>query len=62
MTKINYNIKIVILAGGLGTRLEEYTKHLPKPMVIVDKKPTEVGVDPYNKLIDVDTNDNRREL
>ncbi len=44
MTKINYNIKIVILAGGLGTRLEEYTKHLPKPMVIVDKKPIIVHI------------------
>ncbi|WP_367913731.1 ABC transporter permease/M1 family aminopeptidase [Leadbetterella sp. DM7] len=28
--------------------------------VIVDEKPVEVGVDPYNKLIDTDSNDNRR--
>lgn len=27
--------------------------------IVVDKKPTEVGVDPYNKLIDLDSNDNR---
>lgn len=31
-----------------------------KVSVIVDKKPTEVGVDPYNKLIDTDSNDNRK--
>ena len=33
-----------------------------KVTIIVDKKPTEVGVDPYNKLIDTNSNDNRREL
>jgi len=31
-----------------------------KISVIVDEKPVEVGVDPYNKLIDTDSNDNRR--
>ncbi len=30
--------------------------------IIVDQKPTEVGVDPYNKLIDTNSDDNRREL
>lgn len=30
--------------------------------IIVDEKPTEVGVDPYNKLIDANSNDNRRKL
>ncbi|MFD1294785.1 M1 family aminopeptidase [Lutibacter holmesii] len=33
-----------------------------KVQIIVDKKPTEVGVDPYNKLIDNNSGDNRREL
>ena len=26
-------MKVVILAGGRGTRLAEYTKKIPKPMV-----------------------------
>ena len=32
-------MKVVILAGGFGTRLSEYTKVLPKPMVTVNGKP-----------------------
>tara|TARA_A100001011_G_scaffold400354_1_gene514312 strand:+ start:1286 stop:1978 length:693 start_codon:yes stop_codon:yes gene_type:complete len=32
-------MKVVILAGGLGTRLSEYTKTIPKPMVSVARKP-----------------------
>lgn len=32
-------MKVVILAGGLGTRLSEYTKTIPKPMVQINKKP-----------------------
>ena len=31
-----------------------------KFVIIVDEKPTEVGVDPYNKLIDANSNDNRK--
>jgi len=33
-----------------------------KIQLIVNQKPTEVGIDPYNKLIDTNSNDNRREL
>ena len=33
-----------------------------KATIIVKEKPTEVGVDPYNKLIDTDSDDNRRDL
>ena len=32
-------MKVVILAGGLGTRLSEYTKTIPKPMLKVKNKP-----------------------
>ena len=31
--------KVVILAGGLGTRLSEETESKPKPMVLIDDKP-----------------------
>ena len=32
-------MKVIILAGGFGTRLSEYTESLPKPMVRIDGKP-----------------------
>ena len=32
-------MKIVILAGGKGTRLSEYTQKIPKPMVQIGSKP-----------------------
>ncbi len=32
-------MKVVLLAGGLGTRLSEYTKIIPKPMVTIGKYP-----------------------
>lgn len=32
-------MKVVILAGGFGTRLSEYTDTIPKPMVPIGKKP-----------------------
>ena len=38
MKKLN-DVKVVILAGGFGTRLSEYTKDIPKPMVKINGKP-----------------------
>ena len=32
-------MKVVILAGGFGTRLSEYTKSIPKPMININGKP-----------------------
>ena len=32
-------MKVVILAGGFGTRLAEYTKTIPKPMIKIGKHP-----------------------
>ena len=32
-------MKVVILAGGFGTRLSEYTNLIPKPMVMVGDRP-----------------------
>ena len=32
-------MKLVILAGGLGTRLSEETRKIPKPMVKIGKIP-----------------------
>ena len=32
-------MKVIILAGGFGTRLSEYTESIPKPMVLIGGKP-----------------------
>ena len=32
-------MKVVILAGGLGTRISEYTKSIPKPMILINNIP-----------------------
>ena len=32
-------MKVVILAGGQGTRIAEYTKTIPKPMIQIKNKP-----------------------
>tara|TARA_A100001015_G_scaffold306706_1_gene401411 strand:- start:39 stop:779 length:741 start_codon:yes stop_codon:yes gene_type:complete len=32
-------MKVIILAGGLGTRFGEYTKSIPKPMIKIGKHP-----------------------
>ena len=39
MTIKKENLEVVILAGGYGTRLSEYTREIPKPMVKINKKP-----------------------
>src|SRR2546423_12562657 len=33
------NLKVVILGGGLGTRLREETEHRPKPLVPIGNRP-----------------------
>ena len=37
-------MKVVILAGGFGTRISEYTKTIPKPMIMINKKPIMVHI------------------
>ena len=32
-------MKVILLAGGLGTRISEETSDKPKPMVLLDDKP-----------------------
>ena len=32
-------MKVILLAGGFGTRLSEYTKTIPKPMINIGGKP-----------------------
>ena len=32
-------MKVVILAGGYGSRMEEYTKTIPKPMIRLNNTP-----------------------
>ena len=44
-------MKVVILAGGFGTRLSEYTDTIPKPMVLIGEKPMiEHIMDFYSKF------------
>lgn len=38
-TKKNLNVPVVIMAGGLGTRLYPYTKILPKPLIPIGEIP-----------------------
>ena len=37
-------MKVVILAGGLGSRISEYTKSIPKPMIEINKIPIIVHI------------------
>ena len=32
-------MKVILLAGGFGTRLSEYTETIPKPMVTIGGRP-----------------------
>ena len=32
-------MKVILLAGGMGTRLSEYTRTIPKPMIRIGGKP-----------------------
>ena len=32
-------MKVILLAGGFGTRLGEFTNLIPKPMVLIGGKP-----------------------
>ena len=44
------NIPVVIMAGGKGTRLEPFTKVLPKPLIPIDDKPViEHIIDSFTK-------------
>ena len=37
-------MNVVILAGGFGTRISEYTKSIPKPMIKINKEPIIVHI------------------
>ena len=37
--KTQQTMKVILLAGGFGTRLSEYTKTIPKPMIDIAGKP-----------------------
>ena len=54
-------MKVVILAGGFGTRLSEYTKDIPKPLVKIGGFPIIVHImKHYAKygFKEVESNDN----
>ena len=44
-------MKVVILAGGLGTRISELTKTIPKPMVKINKILTIIIMNHYSNLV-----------
>lgn len=46
----------------LYSKRHKIDKILNKITIIVDEKPVEVGVDPFNKLIDTDSEDNRKKI
>ena len=49
-SSVKMNIPVVIMAGGKGTRLEPFTKILPKPLIPVGDKPIlELIMDNFSK-------------
>ena len=42
--KNNFDYKVLILAGGYGSRLDDLTKTIPKPLVRIDKDPILIHV------------------
>jgi len=48
--------------GELYLRKHKITAINTNVTIIVDQQPTEVGIDPYNKLIDANSRDNRKAL
>ena len=42
VNKQKLNVPVVIMAGGKGTRMEPFTKVLPKPLVPINEKPIAV--------------------
>ena len=42
--KLKNNLKVLILAGGYGTRLDDLTKTIPKPLVKIHKDPILIHV------------------
>ena len=58
-------MKIVILAGGFGTRISEFSEHIPKPMIKINNKPILIHImNIYHKfgfndfIIEISNNDN----
>ncbi len=39
INKIIENMTVLILAGGLGSRINQHTKNLPKPMIRISGEP-----------------------
>lgn len=56
------NVDGTINEVALYLKKHKITSIHNKISIIVDQKPTAVGVDPYNKLIDINSEDNRMEL
>ena len=49
-------MKVVILAGGLGSRIREHTKSIPKPMIEIKNKPIHtimIAINPHKEILSV---------